>query len=55
MNGHGARYQPQEIRPYGQSSNGYLQDNRAMISKMNPSQREDTYVAVPLMGEQGGW
>jgi hypothetical protein len=53
MNGHGARYQPQEIRPYGQSANGYLQDNRGMLSKINTSQREDTYVAVPLMGEQG--
>lgn len=53
MNGHGARYQPHEIRPYGQSANGYLQDNRGMLSKINTSQREDTYVAVPLMGEQG--
>lgn len=54
MNGHGGRYQPQEIRPYGQSNNSYLQDNRGLLSKIASSQREDTYVAVPLMGEQGG-
>ena len=55
MNGHGgARYQSQEVRPYGQSATAYLPDNRGLLSKINNSGREDTYVAVPLMGEQGG-
>jgi hypothetical protein len=49
INGHG-RYQPQEIRPYGHG-NGYMQDNRQMLSKLN-TQREE-YVAVPLMDHTG--
>jgi hypothetical protein len=50
INGHG-RYQPQEIRPYGHGNNGYMQDNRQMLSKLN-TQREE-YVAVPLMDHTG--
>jgi hypothetical protein len=52
INGHG-RYQTQEIRPYGHgTSNGYITDNRQMLTKINTGQREE-YVAVPLMDHTG--
>jgi hypothetical protein len=44
----------QDVRPYGQSSNGYIQDTRTLLPKMGNPQREDSYVAVPLMGDQTG-
>jgi len=43
-------YQPQQIRPYGHNSNGYLPDNRSMGPE---GQRTSTYMAVPLMDQQG--
>jgi len=58
VNGHGnQRYQPNEVprlpvevrpTPYGQATNGYLPDT---VSRQ--TQRQDTYVAVPLMDHSG--
>ena len=46
INGHGGpRYQPQQVRPYGQSSNGYLPDTRTMVQKDDTSQRAASYMA----------
>jgi len=54
MNGHGApRYQPQQVRPYGQSTNGYIPDTRTMIQKDDTSQRTASYMTVPFMDHQG--
>jgi hypothetical protein len=44
----------QEVRPYGQTTNSYIQDTRTLLPKMGNTQREDSYVAVPLMGDQSG-
>lgn len=45
-------YQPQQVRPYGHNPNGYLPDNRSMVAE---SQRSSTYMAVPLMDQQGSF
>jgi hypothetical protein len=45
-------YQPQQVRPYGHNPNGYLPDNRAMVSATD-GQRPTAYMAVPLMDQQG--
>lgn len=54
INGHGAgRYQPQQVRPYGQSTSGYVTDPRGMVQKVDAAQRSNPgYVAVPLMDHQ---
>jgi hypothetical protein len=44
-------YQPQQVRPYGHNPNGYLPDNRAMVSATD-GQRPTAYMAVPLMDQQ---
>jgi hypothetical protein len=54
INGHSVtRYQPQQVRPYGQATNGYLPDPRATAPKPDTSQRPTPYMAVSLLEHQG--
>ena len=53
MNGHGVtRYQPQHIRPYGQSSNSYLPEATRAILKADNDQRA-AYMEMSYMEHQG--
>jgi len=54
MNGHGVtRYQPQHIRPYGQSSNSYLPEAARAMLKADNDPRANAYMEMSYMEQQG--
>jgi hypothetical protein len=54
MNGHGApRYQPQHVRPYGQTPNHYLPEAARAILKAESDQRANAYMEMSYMDHQG--